>query len=73
MTEDIKKNNFYSVIKKPLGVVLVIVGLLLHLIPLFPASWIIVLGLELLGIRILIQDKIKAWLSARKKNTPPLI
>jgi len=67
MTEDIKKYSFYSVIKKPLGVVLVIVGLLLHLIPLFPASWIVVLGLELLGIRILLQDKIKAWLAARKK------
>ncbi|MFA6464078.1 MAG: hypothetical protein WCV55_03685 [Candidatus Paceibacterota bacterium] len=44
--------------KKILGAVLIILGLILHLIPLFPAGWIIVVGLELLGIRLLLQDKI---------------
>lgn len=68
MDENIKKNNFYSIIKKPLGVFLVITGLILHLIPLFPAGWIVVLGLELIGIRILLQDKIKAWITSKKKN-----
>lgn len=69
MSEIIKpKNNFYSFVKKPLGVFLVILGLILHLIPLFPAGWIIVLGLELIGIRILLQDKIKAWLGSKKSK-----
>lgn len=66
MTEDLKKNSLYSQIKKPIGVFLVILGLILHLIPLFPAAWIIVLGLELIGIRILVQDKIKDFLKSRK-------
>lgn len=52
-------NNFYSKIKKPIGIFLILIGLILHLIPLFPAGWIIVLGLELAGLRILLQDKLK--------------
>lgn len=60
------KQIFYSKIRKPLGIIIVIFGLILHLIPFFPASWIIVLGLELIGIRILLQDKIKAWLVSKK-------
>jgi hypothetical protein len=49
-------------LKKILGVFFLVSGILLHLIPLFPAGWIIVLGLELLGLRLLLQDKIKYWL-----------
>jgi hypothetical protein len=47
-----------SNLKKALGVALIILGLILHLIPLFPAGWIIIIGLELLGIRLLLQKKI---------------
>ena len=45
-----------------------ILGLLLHLIPLFPAGWIIVAELELLGIRVLFWDKMKAKLARWKLN-----
>jgi hypothetical protein len=47
-------------LKKLLGVFLVILGLMIHLIPFVPASWIIVIGLELLGVRLLLQNKAKA-------------
>ena len=60
-------NNILSKFKKPLGFFLVILGLILHLIPLFPAGWIVVLGLELIGIRILLEDKIKSLLKSKKK------
>lgn len=53
-------------IKKIFGVILIISGLILHLIPLFPAGWIIIAGLELLGIRLLLQDKIKAGINNSK-------
>jgi len=59
-------NNILSKFKKPLGFFLVILGLILHLIPLFPAGWIVVLGLELIGIRILLEDKIKSLLKSKK-------
>ncbi|MDD4412739.1 MAG: hypothetical protein PHR00_03795 [Patescibacteria group bacterium] len=52
--------------KKIAGITLIILGLILHLIPFFPAGWIIFLGLELLGIRLLLQDKIKNRLSNSK-------
>jgi hypothetical protein len=57
-----------NTLKKILGVILIITGLILHLIPLFPAAWIIVIGLELLGLRILFQKKIKYFLSKFKQN-----
>ncbi|MFA6416422.1 MAG: hypothetical protein WCW56_02960 [Candidatus Paceibacterota bacterium] len=43
------------------GFSLVIFGLIIHLIPLVPGSWAIVIGLEILGIRLLLQDKIKVY------------
>jgi hypothetical protein len=61
-------NNIFSKLKKPLGFFLVVLGLILHLIPLFPAGWIIVLGLEFIGIRILLADKIKSILRSKKYN-----
>lgn len=42
-----------------IGAFLVIFGLLIHLIPFMPGSWIIVAGLEILGIRLLVQNKLK--------------
>jgi hypothetical protein len=53
---------FKNKLKKFIGVVLIVLGLILHLIPLFPAGWIIIVGLELLGVRLLLQNKIKRWL-----------
>lgn len=43
------------------GTFFVVFGLLIHLIPLVPGSWAIFIGLEILGIRLLIWDKIKIW------------
>jgi uncharacterized membrane protein len=55
-------------LKKFIGLFVLILGLILHMIPLFPASGIVVIGLELLGIRILLQDKIKLWLEKRQQK-----
>jgi hypothetical protein len=54
-----KKIKIVEPLRKFLGIILIIFGLLLHLIPLFPAGWIIVAGLELLGLRLLLAEKIK--------------
>jgi hypothetical protein len=45
------------VIKKLLGVFLVIIGLAALLTPLTPGSWLALIGLELLGLRLLIEKK----------------
>jgi hypothetical protein len=40
-----------SIIKKVLGVILIIYGILALLTPLTPGSWLALIGMELLGIR----------------------
>ena len=53
------------IIKKVIGVILIIVGLIALFTPLTPGSWLALIGLELLGIRMLffrkfLNDKQKA-------------
>ena len=40
-----------TIIKKVIGVILIIVGLIALFTPLTPGSWLALIGLELLGIR----------------------
>ncbi len=47
--------------KKIIGIVLIIIGMLALITPFTPGSWLIFVGLEFLGFRILFWDKIKAW------------
>jgi hypothetical protein len=61
--EQIKNKSVLRIIA---GVALVIFGFLIHLIPLVPGSWAIFIGLEILGIRLLVWDKIKAWYKKRE-------
>jgi glutathione peroxidase-family protein len=40
-----------TIIKKVIGVILIVVGLIALFTPLTPGSWLALIGLELLGIR----------------------
>ncbi len=49
-------------IKKAIGVILILVGLAALITPLTPGSWLLFIGLELLGLRVLLSDKLlKFW------------
>ena len=48
-------------IKKVVGVILILVGLAAFFTPLTPGSWLAIIGLDLLGMRILFFDKLKFW------------
>ena len=48
-------------IKKVVGVILILLGLAALVTPLTPGSWLALIGLELLGVRILLSDKLKFW------------
>ena len=48
-------------IKKAVGIILILVGLTAFFTPLTPGSWLAIIGLELLGVRILLFDKFKFW------------
>lgn len=57
-----------TVIRKVVGVVLVIIGLAALLTPLTPGSWLALIGLELLGVHLLVfrrffKDKHRAAIS----------
>ncbi len=48
-------------IKKIVGVILILVGFAALITPLTPGSWLAIIGLELLGIRILFLDKLRRF------------
>ncbi|MFH0804012.1 MAG: hypothetical protein V1896_00195 [Candidatus Zambryskibacteria bacterium] len=56
-------------VKKAIGVVLVVVGLIALFSPLTPGSWLAIIGLELLGVRILFLDKFKFWNWKKKRKS----
>ena len=53
--------NIKIAIKKIIGILLIVIGLLALITPFTPGSWLIFIGSELLGFRLLFLDKIKAW------------
>jgi hypothetical protein len=54
-----------KVAKTVVGVVLIILGLAALLTPLSPGSWLILIGLEFLGLRILLENRLWRWVDAR--------
>ena len=62
------KIRMRKIVRKTIGVILILLGLLALLTPLTPGSWLIPIGLELLGLRLLLQDKLLAW-AARRPNS----
>jgi len=54
-----------KILRYTIGIILILLGLVALLTPLTPGSWLIPIGLELLGLRILLRDKLLAWAHAR--------
>jgi hypothetical protein len=57
--------HVFRIAKMFLGAILLVIGLVALLTPLTPGSWLIFVGLELLGIRLIVWDKsgrIRKWL-----------
>ncbi len=48
-------------IKKVVGAILFFIGFAAFFTPLTPGSWLAIIGLELLGVRILFFDKFQFW------------
>ena len=53
-----------GMVKKILGVLLILVGLLALLTPITPGSWLIIVGAELLGFRLFAWDKVRRAITA---------
>ncbi|MCX5645540.1 MAG: hypothetical protein NTZ17_12830 [Phycisphaerae bacterium] len=50
-----------KVIKTFIGVVLIVLGLVALLTPFTPGSWLALIGLEFLGLRVLLRDRLCLW------------
>ena len=50
--------------KKVVGAILIVLGFLALVTPATPGSWLILVGLEFLGLRLLLNDKLIAWAEA---------
>jgi hypothetical protein len=51
-----------------LGIVLIIIGVLAALTPFSPGSWLALIGLEILGLRILLQQKFLSLLPRKYRD-----
>lgn len=51
-----------------LGVVLIILGLVAALTPFSPGSWLALIGLEILGVRLLLQRKFLSLLPVKFRD-----
>jgi uncharacterized protein YqgC (DUF456 family) len=54
------------ILKVIAGVLLIIIGFLALVTPLTPGAWLMFVGLELIGVRLAVWDKLKAWIQARR-------
>ncbi len=51
--------------RRTIGVLFIIIGSIAFFTPATPGSWLILVGLEIFGFRILFWEKIKGWLRGR--------
>jgi uncharacterized membrane protein len=58
LRESFLPENMRRVLKIVLGIFLILIGVLALLTPLTPGSWLALIGLELLGLRILLERKL---------------
>jgi hypothetical protein len=56
------------VIRTAIGVLLIVIGLVALVTPLTPGSWLVPIGLELLGLRLLIQRRLLSLLPTKART-----
>lgn len=61
-----KMNISLIVLKKLLGLLLIVLGVIIFLTPFTPGSWIFFVGLELIGVRMAVWERIKEARKAKK-------
>ncbi len=57
----------HKTFRRVIGVILILIGFISLVTPLTPGSWLIVIGLEIIGVRILFLDKIKSWFNKKSE------
>ena len=57
-----------KIARKSLGIICIILGFLALITPLTPGSWLILIGLEILGFGFLLNGKYFRWLKGKRKG-----
>jgi len=57
----IVRGHMRRILRIILGIVLIILGVIAALTPFSPGSWLALIGLEILGLRLLFQRKLLSW------------
>lgn len=60
--------SVWFVLKRILGIILIVIGLAALITPLTPGAWLIIVGLELLGFGFLIPERIRRYWEEMKKS-----
>jgi sulfite exporter TauE/SafE len=60
--------NVRKALRIALGILLIILGILAALTPFSPGSWLALIGLEILGLRILLQRKLLSLLPQKYRG-----
>jgi membrane protein implicated in regulation of membrane protease activity len=60
-----------NVLKKTIGVILIIIGLAALLTPLTPGSWLALIGLQMLGLGFLLENRVVRAIKKRFRKNPP--
>lgn len=63
--ENLMSEKAKNVFKKTLGVILIIFGAIAFVTPFVPFGWLIFVGLQLLGFKILYWKRFVAWLERK--------
>ena len=58
-------------LRNTLGALAILIGLFALFTPLTPGSWLIIVGAELLGVRLLFADRIRGWFQRRVTERTP--
>jgi uncharacterized protein YqgC (DUF456 family) len=58
-----------NIIKKTIGVILIIIGLAALVTPFTPGSWLALIGLELLGFGFLLENRVVRAIRKRFENS----
>ena len=57
-----------TIIRKSIGIICIILGFLALVTPLTPGSWLILVGLEILGLQFLLGDRFSRFLKKKHKG-----
>jgi hypothetical protein len=56
------------ILRKTLGIIFIVLGFLALITPFTPGSWLLLVGLEILGLRMLLEKKLSSFLSDSQRK-----